>query len=281
MIYGYVRVSTDKQDTENQKIGINSKAKSLGVKVEKWIEDDGVSGNKEPEKRKLGGLLKKIQKDDVIIASEISRLGRKLFMVMRILEHCMNVGAKVFTVKDGYELGDNVQSKVLAFAFGLAAEIERNMISLRTKEALARKRAEGVVLGRPVGKKSANKKLTPHYDAIKKLHEQGMSLEKIGKIYSVHRMTVASILKEEKLEVSNKVLPKNTSKINISVKDFFKLYEKNCSLAEVAVLISVSSSALRNWCNRKGLHPAIEAINEKRRKEFPSKKSIERNERIL
>ena len=148
MIYGYIRVSTDRQDTENQKLGINEKAKSLGIEIDKWISDDGVSGTKEPDKRLLGKLLKTIQPGDVIISSELSRLGRNLFMVMRILEHCMKNEAKVYTVKDGYELGDNVTSKVLAFAFALAAEIERDMISKRTKEALARKKAEGIHIGR-------------------------------------------------------------------------------------------------------------------------------------
>ena len=282
MIYAYLRVSTDSQDTENQKMGITQKASQLGVKIDKWIEDQGVSGGKEPEKRNLGGLLKKITKDDTIIASEISRLGRKLFMIMRILEHCMNVGAKVYTVKDGYELGDNVQSKVLAFAFGLAAEIERNMISLRTKEALARKRAEGVVLGRPIGRKSTSKKLTPHIEAIRTLQNQGMPLTKIAKIYKVHRLTIASILKEDiSISRDEAMLPVNTTKINISVKDFFKIYEQNCSITEVAKLINCSPSSLRSWCNRKGLYPAIEAINAQKRVDFPSKNAIERNEKAV
>ena len=140
MIYGYLRVSTDDQDSANQKLGVCKKAESLGLSVDNWIIDDGISGTKEPEKRLLGKLMKKLQKGDVIITSELSRLGRKLFMIMRILEFCMLHEVKVYTVKDGYELGDNIQSKVLAFAFGIAAEIERDMISQRTKEALARKK---------------------------------------------------------------------------------------------------------------------------------------------
>ena len=153
-VYGYLRVSTDKQDCDNQKVGVKALAKRRGLVVDKWIEDDGVSGTKEPEKRALGGVLKKLKKDDVILCSELSRLGRKLFMIMRILEKAMTVGAHIFTEKENYELGDNVQSKVLAFAFGLVAELEREMISKRTKEALARKRERGEHLGRAFGAKN-------------------------------------------------------------------------------------------------------------------------------
>jgi DNA invertase Pin-like site-specific DNA recombinase len=159
MNHGYLRVSTDKQDAENQRIGIDAEAVRRGLTIDEYIVDDAVSGAVEPDKRKLGALLRKIKPGDVIIAGEISRLGRSLFMVMRILEHCMKCGAKVYTVKDGYELGDNIQSKVLAFAFGLAAEIERNLISQRTKESLARIKASGRKLGRAVGSKNKSHKL--------------------------------------------------------------------------------------------------------------------------
>lgn len=179
MIYGYIRVSTDSQDCENQKLGIEKKAQLLGVKIEKYIEDAGVSGTKEPSQRALGGCLKKLKAGDVIICSELSRLGRKLFMIMRILEHCMDVGAKVYTVKDGYELGDTIQSKVLAFAFALSAEIERNLISQRTKEALAKKRQEGVKLGRRPGSKNKHSKLEGKENYINKLLEQHVSKAEI------------------------------------------------------------------------------------------------------
>ena len=116
MIYGYIRVSTDKQDCENQKFGIEQKAREIGLVIEKYIQDTGVSGIKEPDERALGGCLKKLKNGDIIICSEISRLGRKLFMIMRILEYCTKIGAKVYTVKDNYELGDNIQSKIMAFA---------------------------------------------------------------------------------------------------------------------------------------------------------------------
>ena len=199
MIYGYLRVSTDDQDSENQKVGVAAKATSIGVAIDDWIIDDGISGTKEPEKRLLGKLMKKLKPGDVIITSELSRLGRKLFMIMRILEFCMQHEVKVYTVKDGYELGDNIQSKVLAFAFGIAAEIERDMISQRTKEALARKKAEGIILGRPKGRKSSpdKYKLYGKNSLIKGLLDEGISQRQIAKICKVDRNTLARFLKIE------------------------------------------------------------------------------------
>lgn len=180
-VYGYLRVSTDKQDCDNQKVGVKALAEKLGLPIESWIIDNGVSGTKEPEKRQLGKLLKKIKSGDVIICSELSRLGRKLFMVISILEHCMKIGAKVLTVKDGYELGDNVQSKILAFAFGLVAELEREMSSKRTKEALLRLKAEGRELGRRGIKNKHHKSENFNMEAFKKLYVSGMNIEKIAK----------------------------------------------------------------------------------------------------
>jgi DNA invertase Pin-like site-specific DNA recombinase len=196
MTYGYLRVSTDQQDENNQKVGVDEKAKRMGVKINEYIIDHGVSGKKEPEKRELGTLMKKLQNGDLIIASELSRLGRSLYMVMRILEFCMKNGIKVVTVKDGYELGDNIQSKVLAFAFSLAAEIERDMISQRTKEALRKKMAEGVHIGRPKGAKNKILKLSGKEREIKKLLKQGISKTKIAKMLGVHRFTLYRFCRE-------------------------------------------------------------------------------------
>ena len=101
MIYGYIRVSTDKQDCANQKLGIEAKAATLNLQIDRYIEDSGISGTKEPEERALGGMLRRLRPGDVIICSELSRLGRKMFMIMRILEYCMKIGARLYTVKDG------------------------------------------------------------------------------------------------------------------------------------------------------------------------------------
>ena len=152
MIYGYIRVSSDRQTVENQRFEINKFCEYNKLVIDGWIEET-ISGTKAYNKRELGKLLKRVQKDDLIICAELSRLGRNLFMIMEILNICMTKECRVWTIKDNYRLGDDIQSKVLAFAFGLSAEIERNLISQRTKEALARKKAEGVILGRPKGRR--------------------------------------------------------------------------------------------------------------------------------
>jgi Site-specific recombinases, DNA invertase Pin homologs len=200
MVYGYLRVSTDVQDARNQVLGVKTKAKQLGLTISEWIEDNGVSGAKEPEDRNLGIILNKMKAGDVIIASELSRLGRKTFMVMRILEYCMKHEVKVYTVKDSYELGDNIQSKVLAFAFGLASEIERDLISQRTKEALDKKRLEGIILGRPKGSKGRQTKLSLYKNQIIRMTKKNIPRCEIARILGVHRHTVSSFIKENHLE---------------------------------------------------------------------------------
>jgi len=202
MIYGYIRVSTDKQTVENQRYEINRFCEKQTLIVDKWIEET-ISGTIEVDKRKLGKLLKKMRKDDVLICAELSRLGRTLFMIMEVLNQCMKRDIEVWTIKDNYRLGSDISSKVLAFAFGLSAEIERNLISQRTKEALARKRAEGVILGRPKGSKSKTVKLTGKEKEIQALLDKKISKSAIGRILGVHRLTVHDFIKnrwEEKIE---------------------------------------------------------------------------------
>lgn len=196
MIYGYIRVSSDKQTVENQRFEINNFCNDQKMTIDGWIEET-ISGTKAYNKRELGKLLNKVQKDDLIICAELSRLGRNLFMIMEILNICMSKECRVWTIKDNYRLGEDIQSKVLAFAFGLSAEIERNLISQRTKEALARKKIEGVVLGRPKGKKNAPEKYKL-YDKkmlIQELLKAEVSQRKIAKICKVDRNTLARFIK--------------------------------------------------------------------------------------
>jgi DNA invertase Pin-like site-specific DNA recombinase len=198
MIYGYIRVSTDKQTVDNQRFEINRFCSTNNLKIEQWIEET-ISGTKSPEKRLLGSLLAEVRAGDLIVCSELSRLGRSLFMIMSILNQLMTNDVRIWTIKDNYRLGDNIQSKVLAFAFGLSAEIERDLISQRTKEALARKRAEGKILGRPFGSKSSRVKLSGNEQLIMGMLARRISKTAIGRIFGVNRVTVDAFLKERLL----------------------------------------------------------------------------------
>lgn len=189
MIHAYIRVSTERQDSENQRFEILKFADARKWTIDQWC-DETVSGSKSFRDRALGEVLTGLNGGDCLIVTEISRLGRSLMEVMTILHDCMGRDIKVYSVKEGFELGDNISSKVLAFAFGLAAEIERKMISQRTKEALARKKSEGVRLGRPRGSYSRETKLTGKDDQIRELLTKRVSITSIAKIMGVSRGTV-------------------------------------------------------------------------------------------
>ena len=181
MVYAYLRVSTDDQTCQNQKIGIEQLALRLGLKIDKYITDDGVSGTCDPAKRNLGRLLRKLKPGDTLLCSEISRLGRKLLMIMDILNTLAKKDCLLYTAKDNFVLGDNVQSKVLAFAFSLVAELERDLISMRTREALKRLKESGVKLGRPKGSITRHHKLDVFYERILRMCKKGYSKAKIAR----------------------------------------------------------------------------------------------------
>lgn len=200
MIYGYIRVSCDKQTVENQRYEINKFCAALDITVDGWIEET-ISGTKAYNRRALGKLLEQVVKDDLIICAELSRLGRNLFMIMEILNICMTKECRVWTIKDNYRLGDNLQSKVLAFAFGLSAEIERDLISQRTKEALARRRSDGMILGRPKGKLTAREKYKLNgkegliTELLSELLSSGVAKLRIARICGVTRNTLNRYLR--------------------------------------------------------------------------------------
>ena len=199
MIYGYIRVSTDKQTTENQRFEILKFADEKKLSIDRWIEET-ISATKKLSDRKLGALIERVHEDDILIVTELSRLGRSLLEVMSILHTLMEKDVKVFTTKEHYELGNNISSKVLAFAFSLSAEIERSMISSRTKEALARKKSEGKRLGRPKGKLSTTTKLTGKDDLIREYLEKKIPQSVIARLLNVHRLTVRHYIRTRKLQ---------------------------------------------------------------------------------
>lgn len=194
-VYAYIRVSTEMQCHANQKHEIKVYCEKRGLVVDKWISES-VSGTVAVEKRLLGKSIRKMKKGDLLICTELSRLGRSMLMIMDILNRCSQKGVFIQTIKDNFTLTDNINSKIIAFAFALAAEIERNLISQRTKEALAVKRLEGVKLGRPPG--SSKKKVTfiKEYDTVSMMLANGKTMSQIAKEYGIHRNTMRKYIDE-------------------------------------------------------------------------------------
>ena len=191
MYLGYVRVSTGKQTVENQMFAFEDFCahQNPPIHMDDWSIET-TSGMKHSDKRKLDKQLQSVTSDDTIISTEITRLGRSLLMIFSIMAYCLGKGCGIWTIKEGWRLGDNLTSKVLAFAFGLAAEIERALISERTRDALARKRAEGVQLGRPKGALGKHTKLTGKETVIQTLLDLGNSYASIARSLKVDRSTL-------------------------------------------------------------------------------------------
>lgn len=204
MNYGYIRVSTDKQTVENQRYEITKWCGAHNLKIDGWIQET-ISGTKNYTKRELGKLLANISENDSIICAELSRLGRNFFMIMEILNICIEKKCQLLTIKENFCLKNDIQSKVLAFAFSLSAEIERQLISQRTKEALAARKAAGKKLGRYGGKRGGlNPKCAAQSQKIDALLESGVSKRKIARIIGISTGTLYRFL-----TYTNKFSPKN------------------------------------------------------------------------
>ncbi len=196
MIYGYCRISTNHQQVCNQRHEIQTFADKNNIKIDKWIEET-ISFKEVLTNRKLGKILKKLKKGDILIASELSRLGRNLLEVMGILQNCLEKDCQIWTLKENYRLGADIQSKVLAFAFSLASEIERQLISERTKNSLQRLKDEGKHLGRLLG--FTYKKLEKKHNKIKELLDKNVSKSEIARLMgytwsTLHRYINESII---------------------------------------------------------------------------------------
>ncbi len=193
MIYGYCRVSTAHQNEENQHFAIENFAKANNLHIDTWVEEK-ISSSKKLKERQLGRLLNKLKGGDILITTEISRLGRSLLEVMNILQMCLEKECQIWTLKENFRLGADIQSKVLAFAFGLSAELSKSLLQERVKESLARLKASGKKLGRPVGARSRALKLSKNRNKISKLLAKGVSKNQIAKIMKVSKGTLYKFL---------------------------------------------------------------------------------------
>ncbi len=195
MIYGYCRCSTGKQTVSHQHYEVQKFAKENGVQIDEWVEET-ITSRKPLAKRRLGELLNNMKEHDILITPEISRIGRSLLEVMSILQTCLEKNCQIWTIKENYRLGADIQSKVLAFAFGLAAEIERNLISQRTKASLESLKKDGKKLGRPFGSKNRALKLSKNRTKINNLLAKGLPKSQIARILGVDKMTMYRFLRE-------------------------------------------------------------------------------------
>ncbi len=165
-VIGYLRVSTNDQELEKNKSDILHLANHLNLGRVNFVEEI-VSGKVSWKKRKIAEIIEEFTKGDMLIVSELSRLGRSMLECMEILSVAVEKGVKVYAVKGNWTLDHSIQSKIVAMAFSMASEIERDLISQRTKEALRYKKEQGIKLGRPKGPgKSKLDKFRPEIEAL-------------------------------------------------------------------------------------------------------------------
>ena len=200
-VYAYIRVSTEMQTLENQEYEIRKYCKRHGIEVTHWVTES-ISGTIAVEKRELGKAISSMSKGDLLISTELSRLGRNMLMIMGILNICSAKGIAIHTIKDNFDLSDSINSKIIAFAFALAAEIERNLISQRTREALAMRKMNGVKLGRPKGSSRQKAMFDKKKEEIFMMIQQGKPLAEIALVIGIHRNTLRRYLKNEKISTN-------------------------------------------------------------------------------
>lgn len=194
-VIAYLRVSTEKQFLENQREEIIRFAEKNGLDIDRWYMET-VSGKVSSKERKLAGLLNRMKRGDCLIVTEISRLSRTLLEIMTILNSCLKRGIVLYSTKEGYVFQNDINSKVLGFAFGLMAEIERNLISMRTKEALERRKKEGKHLGRKKGYAPKMDMLHANRMSLVRDYRRGKSCAELARRMGVSRTTMFRFLKK-------------------------------------------------------------------------------------
>lgn len=197
-VFAYIRVSTEMQTYANQEYEILRYCKRHDLVVTKWISES-VSGTVEIDKRRLGKTISKMRRGDLLICTELSRLGRNMLMIMGVLNECSARGIAIHTIKDNFDLSESINSKIIAFAFALAAEIERNLISQRTREALAVRKARGMRLGRPPGSSKKKVLFCKQADEVRRMIAEGKSLSEVANLLGIHRNTLRKYVLEMKL----------------------------------------------------------------------------------
>ena len=185
--------NNNKQNSEVQEAVIREFAESQKIEIGKWAKE---VGNSPRANRRLESIVKSLSPGDEILVSDISRVSRKMIEIIHIILLCIERKVTLRSVSDGYVFEDNIDSKTLAFTFGLVSEIERKLVSIRTKEALALIRSKGVVLGRPKGSQQMGR-LEPYKEQIEKdLKDPSLTYAQIAEKYNVSLSSFKRFLKE-------------------------------------------------------------------------------------
>ena len=193
---GYLRVSTGEQELDKNKADILRLANDANLGRVRFVEEK-ISGKISWRKRKVAEILDELTKGDALIVSELSRLGRSMLECMEILSVALQKGVSVYSVKGNWKLDDSIQSKIVAMAFSMAAEIERDLISQRTKEALRYKKEQGIKLGRPPG--PGKSKLDAFRPEIEALLANGSTQKYIARRYKATEATVSNWVKKNNI----------------------------------------------------------------------------------
>lgn len=197
MIYAYYRVSTDEQDYENQKSGVVRYCEYKGLEIDREVIEEGVSGKIEYKKRKLGKLIKELKSGDLLIVSELSRLSRSMTDTFDMVKVLKDKGVNIYCVKENMEINDSALGLMIMSVFAFSAQIERERISQRTKEALAKKKADGVHIGRPYGSRNKISKIDKDDYLVGAMVMQGVNFSEMARRIGVDRNTLRRYVKEK------------------------------------------------------------------------------------
>lgn len=207
MVIAYLRVSTGKQFLTNQKSEIIRYMANKNISIDRWVEET-ISGKTNQSNRKLGELINNLKRGDTLIVTEVSRLSRSLHEIMVIMKYCIDTGVTIYSTKDGYAFDDSLNSKVLSFAFGLSAEIEHKLISQRTREALAVRKAAGKHVGRAFGTDYLYQEISLLRADILSSIDEGLTINEICVKFGFSR-TIFAKLREEYCDVNNAIKKRN------------------------------------------------------------------------